>query len=62
MAFEDIKAQIYILLDQMTAQPEDEHELARNIHERIAELRATGMPVPDDLKELEKQLKERFAG
>lgn len=60
MAFEDIKAQIYLLLDQMVEQPEDEHELARNVHEHIAELRATGMPVPDDLLKLEKQLEERF--
>lgn len=62
MAFDEIKAQIYLLLDQMTGQPEDEHELASTIHERIAELRATGMPVPEDLKALEKQLEERFGG
>lgn len=60
MAFEELKTQIYVLLDKMVAQPEDEHELARQVHERIAELRATGMPVPDDLKDLEKQLDERF--
>ncbi len=60
MAFEDIKARIYLLLDQMIEQPEDEHELARNVHEQIAELRATGMPVPDDLTELEQRLEKRF--
>jgi len=61
MAFEDIKAEIYLALQKMTDQPEDAHELARQIHERIAELRATGMPVPQDLVDLEKRL-ERDLG
>lgn len=60
MAFEDIKSEIYSLLDQMTNQPEDMHELAETLRERIAELRATGMPVPDDLQELEKKLEARY--
>lgn len=60
MTFEDIKAQIYVALEKMTDQPEDAHELAVEIRERIAELRATGMPVPNDLLELDARLERDF--
>lgn len=56
MAFEDIRAEITELFGSMTNKPEDLHELAMQIRERLNELRATGMPVPDDLLALEAQL------
>lgn len=62
MAFEEIKAQISLLLEEMVNQPEDEHELLEQVREQLNELRAMGMPLPDDLIELEKQLEERFPG
>ena len=56
MAFESIKAEISLLLSQMEDVPEDRHEIAFQIHEKLAELRAMGMPVPEDLARLEKEL------
>lgn len=60
MAFEQIKAEIAVLLQQMVNQPEDEHELQERLREKLAELRAQGLPVPADLVELEKRLDEDF--
>lgn len=60
MALEDIKAQISLLLEEMVNQPEDEHELLEQVREKLNELRAMGMPLPDDLVALEKRLEERF--
>lgn len=60
MAFEAIKAEISMLLEKMTNQPEDVHQLAEQIHEKIAFLRAEGLPVPDDLVALEKRLHKDY--
>ena len=58
MAFEAIKAQIRSLLEGMIREPEDVHELHETIREQLNELRASGMPLPEDLVELEKQLED----
>lgn len=60
MAFESIKAEIDLLLEKMTNQPEDVHQLAEAIHEKIALLRAEGLPVPEELVRLEEQLKTEY--
>jgi len=60
MAFEDIKAKINLLLQQMQNQPEDEHELYEMLHEKLNEIRALNMPLPEDLSKLEQQLEEKF--
>lgn len=60
MAYDDIAAEISSLLQQMTEQPEDVHQLALEIREKINILRAEGMPVPEDLVLLEKRLEEEF--
>ena len=60
MAFSDIQNEIVALLQQMTNQPEDVHELAQQIRERLNQLRAEGLPIPDDLVELEKRLEEDY--
>ena len=60
MAFEQIKAQIALLLEEMINQPEDAHEVHEQLREKLSELRAMGMPLPDDLVELEKRLDEGF--
>lgn len=56
MAFEELRAEIAMLLGESIEQPEDIHELRELIRERLNELRATGMPLPDDLVELENRL------
>ena len=60
MALEELKARISLLLEEMVNQPEDEHEVLEQLREKLNELRAMGMPLPDDLVALEKQLADRF--
>jgi hypothetical protein len=60
MALEEIKARISLLLEEMVNQPQDEHEVLEQLREKLNEMRAMGMPLPDDLVALEKQLEERF--
>lgn len=60
MAFEELKAQIGLLLGEMNAQPKDLHELYEQIHLELNNLRATGMALPADLVELEQRLLKEF--
>jgi hypothetical protein len=60
MAFEDLKAEIALLLNQMENQPEDRHELYLQVREKLNEMLAFGLPLPDDLVRLEKQLEAEF--
>lgn len=61
MAFEELKAEISLLLTQMENQPEDRRELWMQLIEKINEMRAFGMPVPDDFKRMEALLEKEFA-
>ena len=56
MVLESFKAQISLLLEEMVNQPEDEHEIQEQLREKLRELRAMGLPLPDDLVALEKRL------
>src|SRR5215213_10943918 len=56
MAFEQLKAEIAMLVQQMDDEPEDVHELHARIRQKLAELKATGQPLPDDLVALERRL------
>ena len=60
MAFEQLKAQIGILLGEINDQPEDLHELYQQVHQELNQMRATGMDVPADLVELEQRLLAEF--
>ncbi len=62
MAFEDVKAEIGLLLTRMQNEPEDAHELYLQLMEKLNELRAYGMPVPEDLRNLEVALSREFEG
>jgi len=61
MVFEDKEAELGLLLGKMQAAPHDVHELYQLIRQKLAELRAYGMPLPDDLVEFERDLEEEFA-
>lgn len=61
MSFEDLKASLALLLEEMTDEPEDPHALQEELRETIARMRAMGMPVPDDLEELQAWLTEELA-
>ena len=56
MALEEFKAQISLLLEEMVNQPEDEHEIQEQLREKLREMRAMGLTLPDDLVKLEKRL------
>lgn len=62
MALEEIQAEIGLLVTRMENQPEDRHELYLMLREKLNELRAFGMPVPEDLRALEDALEAEFAG
>ncbi len=60
MAFEDLKAEISLLVSQINNQPEDVHELYEVLHQKLNELRATGQTLPNDLVELERRMLKEF--
>jgi len=57
---DEYQAEISLLLTEMENRPEDRHELYLQIREKLNELRAFGMPVPEDLVRLEKELETEF--
>jgi hypothetical protein len=60
MAFEDIQAEIGLLLTRMQNEPEDSHELYLQVMQKLNELKAYGMPLPADLVQLERSLEASF--
>ena len=60
MAFEDLKAELGILLTRMQNEPADKHELYLQVMERLNEMKAFGMPLPEDLVAMEKALEAEF--
>jgi hypothetical protein len=60
MAFENIKAELGLLLTRMQNEPEDKHEIYLQVMEKLNELKAFGMPLPQDLVALEAALGEEF--
>ena len=60
MAFEDLKAELALLINQMENQPEDRHELYQQVREKLNEMRAFGMPLPEDLVKFEEELEAQF--
>ncbi len=61
MAFDNVQAEIGILMTRMQNEPEDRHELYLQLMEKLNEIRAFGMPLPQDLVDLEKALEAEFA-
>lgn len=61
MAFDVIQAEIASLLLRMNEQPEDIHEMELLLREKLNEFRALGLPLPQDLADLEAMLDQRFA-
>jgi hypothetical protein len=60
MAFDDLEAELSLLINQMENQPEDVHELYLRIFEKLNEFKALGLPLPDDLVRVEKELEAYF--
>lgn len=60
MAFEDWKVRLRMVLETATHQPEDWHELQESLREEVATLRGQGLPVPQDILDLEQALEDRL--
>ncbi len=61
MAFEQLRVQIAMLMDEIAAQPSDAHELQESLREKLSEMKSLGLPLPEDLVELEAALEDSFA-
>lgn len=57
MAFEAFRVQLAMILDEIAQNP-DAHELQESLREKISEMQALGLPVPDDLAGLEQYLED----
>jgi hypothetical protein len=56
--FEDLKASITLIMQEIAARPEDRHILQEALREKISELRTMGLPVPQDILKLEEALED----
>jgi len=56
MAFEQFRAQIAMLMDEIAKNPTDAHELQESLREKLAEMQGLGLPLPADLVGLEAYL------
>ena len=56
MAFEDFKASIGAILDEIAHRPEDRHVLQEQLREKISELESMGLPVPASYRRFEEEL------
>ena len=61
MEWDEVQAELGLLVTQMENQPEDRRELYLQLREKLNEIRAMGMPLPDDLVRLERKLEAEFA-
>ena len=58
MALEQFRVQIAMLMDEIARNPADAHELQETLREKLAEMQALGLPLPDDLVGLEEFLED----
>jgi hypothetical protein len=60
MAFEHLQSELGLLMTRMQNEPEDRHELYLVIRQKLNEIKAYGMPLPDDLVQFERRLEAEF--
>ena len=58
MPFDQLKAEISMLMSEMENVPHDKWEMHEMVLGKLNELRAFGLPLPQDLLELEKRISE----
>lgn len=61
MDLEDLEAEISIIIDEMEGPQGDYHEIYLRVRQILQQLQSLGMPPPDDLVRLEKQLEALMA-
>ncbi|MBT5454996.1 MAG: hypothetical protein HOK82_00220 [Rhodospirillaceae bacterium] len=57
---QEIEAALLELLEEMNGEPGDAHEIYLKLRQTLDSMRATGMPLPDDLVQMEKDLSAEF--
>lgn len=62
MDADELIVSINLLAQQMEHEPDDLHEIHFKLREMLSELKATGMPLPDDLVRLERLLEVNVEG
>ncbi|MFT5539238.1 MAG: hypothetical protein ACI82H_000755 [Alphaproteobacteria bacterium] len=62
MDITELLAAFNLLAEQLDHKPDDLHEVHLKIKEMINELHATGMDVPEDLLEFDRELTKRVEG
>ncbi len=60
MAFDDLITRINLFFNEAENEPEDAHQVLEQLHAELAQLKATGQPLPDDLVRLEALLDKEF--
>lgn len=60
MDLASLKTEIGLLLTEMQNEPKDASEAALILHEKLNELRAYGLPLPEDLLALEAVLDQEL--
>jgi hypothetical protein len=58
MAFEDFRMGLAMLLDEIAKNPDNKHELQESLREKLTEMRDLGLPLPEDLVQLEDYLED----
>jgi len=61
MSFEEYEAELGLLLTQMEGEQGDAHEIMMRLKQMLDQMRAEGLPIPDDLKRFEQELDARFS-
>ncbi len=57
----EIEATVSLLLDDMEGEWGDRHEIFLRIAQTLEQMRAMGMPLPEDLVRMEEELAAEFA-
>ncbi|HJS31263.1 MAG TPA: hypothetical protein VJ924_04660 [Alphaproteobacteria bacterium] len=57
---QEIEAALSLLLDQMEGEQGDSHEIYLRLAQVLSQMRALGMPLPEDLVRLEEELSAEF--
>jgi len=56
----EMEAALSLLLDQMEGEQGDSHEIYLRLAQILSQMRALGMPLPEDLVHLEEELAAAF--
>jgi hypothetical protein len=62
VAWEKLEAEANLIMNEIDAGAENRHALYLRLRETLLRMRAYGMPLPDDLVRVERELEEEFGG